>query len=273
MSLILLMCSSGCDWLVNSFAFHPMPGSQIDSQFHDPSLQDIMFDSLDDIKLHAFYFPRPAHNRAVLFLHGNAGNASHRLPQAQQLANLGFNVLLLEYRGYGKSEGSPSEQGVYRDAKAALDYLVKTRGFPKERIFIFGRSIGTAVAIEVAQHQPLGGLVLVSPLSSGRDMARQLSLSWLSWITGNPFDSVGKISQVSAPVLFIHGERDHIIPIAMGRRLYDACPAPKEFRVVPGAGHNDVIATAGAQFWEWVYVFINSIEPSPDMSLTTKESV
>ena len=139
------MCGSGCDWLVNSFAFHPMPGSQIDSQFHDSSLQEIMFDSLDDIKLHAFYFPRPAHNRAVLFLHGNAGNASHRLPHAQQLANLGFNVLLLEYRGYGKSGGSPSEQGVYRDAKAALEYLIKTRGFPKERIFIFGRSIGTAV--------------------------------------------------------------------------------------------------------------------------------
>ena len=125
----------------------------------------------------------------------------------------------------------------------------------------------------MAQHQPLGGLVLVSPLSSGRDMARQLSLSWLTWITGNPFDSVGKISQVSTPVLFIHGDSDHIIPIAMGRKLYDVCPAPKEFRVVPGAGHNDIIATAGAQFWEWVHVFISSIESSPDMSFTTRESV
>jgi pimeloyl-ACP methyl ester carboxylesterase len=250
-----------------------MPGSQIDSQFHDPSLQEIVFNSPDDIKLHAFYFPRPDHEWAVLFLHGNAGNASHRLPHAQQLANLGLNVLLLEYRGYGKSEGTPSEQGVYRDANAAIEYLVHTLDFPKERILIFGRSIGTAVAIEVAQQQPFAGLILVAPLLSGRDMARHHNLSWLNWLAGKPFDSAGKISLVTAPVLFIHGDRDQIIPIAMGRRLFDLCTAPKEFRVVSGAGHNDVIAIAGDQFWEWVNLFISSIKPSPDMAFPARESV
>ena len=261
MSLLPLF-SSGCtDWLVNSLAFHPEPGNQVDPQSYDPSIQEVFFDSLDGVRLQAFYFPRPTTDRVVLFLHGNAGNASHRIEHGQRIANFDTNVFLLSYRGYGKSEGSPSEQGVYIDAKSALRYLHTKLGFPLERTVILGRSLGAAVAVEVSQNEPLAGLVLVSPMSSGQDMARHLSLSWLTWVAGNPFNSAEKIRGVRAPVLFIHGEADRTIPVEMGRKLFELCLSTKEWRVVPGAGHNDLIWVAGDQYWEWIRKFIDSVAP------------
>ena len=111
------------NWLVNFFAFYPHAGNQVEARLIDPTIQEVFFDSSDGVKLQAFFVPRPESDRVVLFLHGNAGNASHRLKDAVQLANVGTNVLLLSYRGYGKSEGSPSEKGVYIDGRSALQYI------------------------------------------------------------------------------------------------------------------------------------------------------
>lgn len=248
-------------WLVNFFAFHPDSGNQVAPYLVDPTIQEVFFESSDGLKLQAFFVPRPDSDRVVLFLHGNAGNASLRLEDAVHIANLGTNVFLLSYRGYGKSEGLPSEQGVYADGRSALTYLQSEFGFRLDRTVILGRSIGSAVAIEIAQGLSVGGLVLVSPFSSGQDVARAQGLSWIAWVTGEPFHSIEKISRVTAPVLFIHGEQDDIVPLDLGRKLFDQCPSPKTWRTIPGAGHNDLIQRAGAKYWVWIQGFLDSVVP------------
>lgn len=248
-------------WLVNFFAFHPHPGNQVDPHLVDPAIQEIFFDSSDGVKLQAFFVPKPESDRVVLFLHGNAGNASHRLQDAAHLATLGTNVFLLSYRGYGKSEGAPSEQGVYSDGRSALTYLQSELGFTIDQTVILGRSIGSAVAIEITQGLPVAGLILVSSFSSGRDFARAQGLSWLAWVTGEPFHSIQKISLVTAPVLFIHGERDGIVPMDLGRKLFEECPTPKIWAPIPGAGHNDLIQYAGAKYWTRIQEFMDSVAP------------
>jgi len=255
-----LMASIGLfNWLVNFFAFHPEPGNQVDPHLVDPTIQEIFFEASDGIMLQAFFVPRPESDRIVLFLHGNAGNASHRLRDAAQLANVGTNVLLLSYRGYGKSDGSPSEEGLYTDGRSALQYIQSQWKFPIERTIIVGRSIGAAVGIEIAQGLPVAGLVLVAPFSSGRDFARAQGLGWIAWLTGEPFNSIEKIQRVSSPILFIHGEEDHIVPIALGRKLFDHARSPKTWKAIPHAGHNDLLQRAGAQYWNWIHAFIDHV--------------
>ena len=263
-NLVILASIGLFSGLVNFFAFHPESGNQVDPRLVDPTIQEIYFDTSDGLRLQAFYVPRPDSNRVILFLHGNAGNASHRLEDAVRLANLGANVFLLSYRGYGKSKGSPSEQGIYTDGRSALTYLQFKLGFTPDRIVILGRSIGSAVAIEIAQNISVAGLVLVSPFSSGRDVARAQGLSWIAWLTGEPFYSIEKISRVRAPVLFIHGEQDDIVPIDLGKKLFEQCPSPKTWKTVPGAGHNDLIQRGGVQYWEWIQEFLDSVIPSRD---------
>lgn len=258
-----VMASIGLfNWLVNFFAFHPQPGNQVDPHFIDPTVQEIFFVSSDGIKLQAFYIPRPESNRVVLFLHGNAGNASHRLGDAVQLANLGTNVFLLSYRGYGKSEGEPSEDGLYLDGRSALQYIQLQMEFPLNRTIILGRSIGAAVAIDMAQDYPLAGLVLVAPFSSGRDFATAQGLGWLAWLTGEPFYSIGKIQQVTTPMLFIHGAQDNIVPMELGRKLFEQSPSPKSWKTIPQAGHNDLTQRAGLQYWRWIQEFMDKVTSS-----------
>ncbi|MFB3145797.1 MAG: alpha/beta hydrolase [Nitrospirales bacterium] len=260
-NMLVLTFIGPFDWLVNFFSFHPVPGNQVNPRDVDQTIQEVFFDSSDGVTLQGFFVPRSASDRVVLFLHGNAGNASHRLPDAVRLANLGTNVFLLSYRGYGMSEGTPSEQGLYVDGQSALEYLESKFGFPPNRTMILGRSLGAAVAIEIAQDRSLAGLVLVSPFSSGRDMAREQGLSWLAWLTGDPFFSIEKIPRITAPVLFIHGEQDDIVPIGLGRKLFDQCRSPKTWKTISGAGHNDLIQRAGAQYWEAIQAFLGSISP------------
>ena len=138
-NMLVLTFVGPFDWLVNFFSFHPVPGNQVNPRDVDPTIQEVFFDSSDGVTLQGFFVPRSASDRVVLFLHGNAGNASHRLPDAVRLANLGTNVFLLSYRGYGMSEGTPSEQGLYVDGHSAYEYLESKFGFPPHRPMILGR--------------------------------------------------------------------------------------------------------------------------------------
>jgi pimeloyl-ACP methyl ester carboxylesterase len=176
------------------------------------------------------------------------------------LWSLNANVLLLDYRGYGLSEGAPSEIGVYRDAEAALSYLMEDLGFSIEEIVIFGRSIGSAVAVHIAQEKSVNGLILISPLTSGRDVARSQGLNWALPIMGDPFNSLAKIKNVSAPVMVIHGERDEILPVEMGEALHDEARDGRGFFVIPGAGHNDLIERAPDSFFGYIRSFFADLE-------------
>jgi fermentation-respiration switch protein FrsA (DUF1100 family) len=170
------------------------------------------------------------------------------------------DVLLLDYRGYGLSEGRPSEDGVYADARAGLAYLAKTRGIPPERTVVFGRSLGGAVAVELAQERPLAGLVLESTFTSVDDMARRM-LGPFARFVGGGFASLERIPRLRAPLLFFHGDRDDIVPIDLGRALFAAAPEPKRFEVIAGAGHNDTVEVGGAAYLARLGSFFDEVAP------------
>ena len=256
----------GIPWLGNRLvsmaAFYPQPGIQVDPRSFPVPIETVFLRTQDGVRISAFYLPRPDARHAILFLHGNAGNASHRLVDAVRLWESGVNVLLLDYRGYGLSEGNPSEQGVYLDGEAGLDYLVGELGFDYTDVVLFGRSIGSTVAVHIAQEKRLGGLILVSPLTSGREMARDQKMGWVSPLIGNPFDSIGKIANVSSPVMVIHGERDRVIPVQMGEEIYARAPAPTGFHLIPDAGHNDLIDHSSERFFGYVSAFLAGLADS-----------
>jgi fermentation-respiration switch protein FrsA (DUF1100 family) len=170
------------------------------------------------------------------------------------LASRGFDVLIFDYRGYGRSEGEPvGEQELYADADAAYDFLTKERGVAPGRLVLYGQSLGTAAAIDVASRRECGALVAESGLSSAADMAGAI-MPWLPGfvrgLTKNKLDSASKIARVSCPVLVVHGSRDELIPVGQGKRLYDAAREPKRLKIIDGAGHNDLSAVGGGKYFD-----------------------
>lgn len=243
--------------LVDSLLFQPSPGIDIEPSALGIDAESLFLTGADDVRVHAFFLPAPGARRALLFLHGNAGNASQRLPNAALLARLDAHVLLLDYRGYGLSGGSPSEQGLYADARAGLAHLTGTRGIPVERTFVFGRSLGGAVAVKLASEQALAGVILESTFSSLADLAALLVGPLAKPLVGKRFDSLGRIRDTRSPLLFFHGDRDRTVPLALGRRLFEASPKPKAFETLEGAGHNDTLQLGGRAYLERIRLFLN----------------
>lgn len=252
--------------LVDWFVFQPSPGRDLRPAQIGLAGEELQLRTEDDVTLHAFYLPAPGASRALLFLHGNAGNASHRLPNAAELVRLGVHVLLLDYRGYGLSEGSPSEAGVYRDARAGLAHLRDVRGLPEERIVVFGRSLGAAVAVDLARDRPLAGLVLESAFTSASDVARGIYGPLGGLVARGRFDAARRIPEVRCPILFFHGDRDDIIDLELGRRLFELAPEPKTFEVIQGAGHNDTTAVGGRAYFARIHRFLDRVAPPSPQS-------
>ena len=247
--------------LLDRVIFQPSPG--IDLRPHQIGIpgEEVSLRTEDGVGLHAFFLPSAGATRALLFLHGNAGNASHRLPNAAELVHLGVHVLLIDYRGYGLSEGRPTEDGVYADARAGLTHLTETRGIPQQRVVLFGRSIGSAVAIDLAQDRPLAGLILESAFPSAADVARTVLGPLGALLARGRFESDRKIARVRCPLLFFHGDRDQVIDIDLGRRLFDDAPTPKAFEVVSGAGHNDTTQVGGRAYFARIRRFLDEVAP------------
>jgi fermentation-respiration switch protein FrsA (DUF1100 family) len=194
--------------------------------------EEVWFRNADGQKLYGWLFHtknQPA-QAAVIYFHGNGGNLSYCDWVGSELAARGLDVLVFDYRGYGRSEGEPvGERELYADADAAYDFLTKERGVAPRKIVLYGQSLGTAAAIDVASRRECGALVVESGLSSASDMAGAI-MPWLPrfvrGLTKNKLDSVGKISRVGCPVLVAHGERDQLIPAAQGQKLFDAAREP-----------------------------------------------
>lgn len=246
--------------IVDGMIFHPSPGADLRPERLGLVAKDVYLDTADGVRIHAFWLPASGATRALLFLHGNAGNASHRLPNAADLAALDIAVLLLDYRGYGLSAGKPSETGVYRDARAALSHLTGELGFAEDRVVVFGRSLGGAVAVDLVQDRAVAGVVLESTFTSLAGMARSILLPAAPFVRGR-FDSVTKIRRLRAPVLFFHGDRDEIVPYPLGRELFDAAPEPKWFETIERAGHNDTLAVGGRAYLERIGRFLDEVAP------------
>jgi fermentation-respiration switch protein FrsA (DUF1100 family) len=247
--------------LVDRMIFQPSPGVDLTPEALGIEAESLHLPTEDGVRIHAFHLPAGGASRAVLFLHGNAGNASHRLPNAAALAGLGAQVLLLDYRGYGLSEGSPSEAGVYADARAGLAHLVETRGIPEGRVVLFGRSVGGAVAVDLAQDRALAGVILESTFTSLSEMARRVAGPLARIFVRSGFDVAGKISRVRAPLLFFHGDRDEIVDYRLGQRLFEVAPAPKHFETISGAGHNDTVEVGGREYFARIGRFLDEVAP------------
>ena len=215
------------------------------------------------MRLNAWYLPTPTASKVLLLFHGNATNLGTDLPRLQFFARLGVGFFEVDYRGYGKSEGSPDEAGLYQDADAAYRYLVEAGGHKPSEIFLHGQSLDGAVAIDLASRRECGGLIVESSFTSAREMARRMFLlPLLEYVPKSRFDSLRKISQVRCPVLIVHGAQDQVIPFSMGERLYAAAPEPKSFLPVEGAGHADNFIVGGERYQERLRNFM-AAAPAP----------
>ena len=225
------------------------------------SYDDVSFVASDGIRLHGWFVPGRS-DVTLLWCHGNAGNISHRLDNMQLThSELGLNVFIFDYRGYGRSEGTPSEQGTYLDAEAALGYLGSREDVSSERIIYFGRSLGGGVAVELAVRHPPHGLILESAFPSIPYMARLVyPFLPISPLLQTRYDSEAKIARVDAPVLVLHGDRDNLVPMKAGRRLFEAARDPKEFHTIHGARHNDTYLVGGGAYWEALRSFVGRLE-------------
>jgi hypothetical protein len=246
----------------NRMTFQPMPGEPAASLALDVPVEETWITTADGVRLHAFFLPRPGSDRVVLMFHGNFGNATQRLPFARDLAMLGVSVLVPDYRGYGFSEGTPTEAGLYRDADAAWRHVTDDLGYPPERVIVMGRSLGGAVAVELLSRERAAGLVLVSTLRSARAMARSMGLGLLAPLVGRRLDSESRIPTLGVPLLVFHGEDDEIVPVEQGQTLYDRAAGPKALHRIPGARHNDIIEVAGDRFWTPLGSFLEQVAPS-----------
>ena len=224
--------------------------------------EEVWFRTADGLKLHGWFFRSSSGPAAatVVYAHGNGGNVSYCDWVGTSLAARGFDVLLIDYRGYGRSEGEPAgERGLYADADAAYDFVTRERGVPAGRVVLYGQSLGTAAAADVAARRECGALVLESGLSSAGDMAGAI-MPWLPrfvrGLTKNKLDTVSKLPRVGCPVLVVHGGRDQIIPVEQGRRLFDAAPEPKRLMIIDGAGHNDLSIVGGEKYMDSLAEFI-----------------
>ena len=196
--------------------------------------------------------------RTAIWYHGNAGNISHRLPNARRMIDeLNVDIVLVGYRGYGLSTGEPDENGVYLDGAAIYD-AVTEHGIPPENIILFGRSLGAAVAIETALHRRVGKLVLESAFRSIPALARRHYWFVPSPVVRTQMDNAAKIARIDVPVLLLHGEADRIVPLGHSKRLFELAQRPKTFHRIAGAGHNNTWTTEGTAYWDAWRAFLAS---------------
>ena len=213
----------------------------------------------DGVRLHAWFLPAPAARGALVFCHGNAGNIEHRLHAARVFLDMGLSVLLFDYRGYGASEGHPSEDGTYLDAEAAYDALLGEPGVARDRIVIYGESLGAAVAIELALRREVAAVVTESGFTSLPTLGSKL-YPWLPvrLLSRFRYDSLSKVGSLSSPLLIIHSPDDEIVPYAHGQRLFEAAREPKQFLETEG-GHNDGGFLRRDEWTERVSAFLGDV--------------
>ncbi len=235
----------------NSVVYHPIKYSEgmWNTSLLDLPIEECTFTTSDGLKLHGWFLPNDSATTTLLWLHGNAGNIIHRLDQLRMFRSLECNIFIIDYRGYGRSEGEPSEEGLYLDAVAAYDYLESRSAVQQTRIFVYGQSLGSAVAVDLATKRNCDGLILESSLTNAKDMAKEM-FPWfpLHLFIRSRFDSETKIKSLHIPLLFVHGSDDDIIPISHGKKLFDSANEPKQFYEIPGAGHNDCYVVGGMEY-------------------------
>lgn len=243
--------------------------------------EEVWLTAADGVRLHAWWIPARTKNGAAnvagdlptfLCFHGNAGNIAWRADVYRFLRDMPANVLALEYRGYGRSEGSPSEYGIYRDAEAAYTYLMRERGVPPGRMIALGQSLGTAVAAELAAQHQVGGVVLEAPFPSARALA--LRIYWfvpgLAWLIRSRFDTTKNLALASgkfaAPLLVIHCTHDPVIPFTFGKQVYEQAAQPKAFVAIAGECHEEATLIDPGKVRREMLKFVEQVRRSQPLS-------
>lgn len=229
------------------------------------AFDEIFFASTDGVRLHGWFVPYPEAETTLLWFHGNAGNISHRLENLRLIHDkMQLNVFIFDYRGYGRSAGRASEEGTYRDGEAAVRYLHSRKDVDPKKIVFFGRSLGAAVATDLAAREECLALILESPFASVREMARvAFPFFPIGRFLSTRYDVVEKIKNVRHPLLVLHGDRDEVIPYAQGRKVFEAAQEPKEFYTIFGAHHNDTYVVGGDPYFDALKNFVNKAETRP----------
>jgi fermentation-respiration switch protein FrsA (DUF1100 family) len=217
---------------------------------------DVTLTASDGVKINGWFVHAPNASRSprstILFLHGNAGNISHRLEKLQILADLGADTFIIDYRGYGRSEGHPGEAGTYRDAEAAYEYLTggtpAGRALPPQSIIVYGESLGSAVAVDLATKHPVGGVVIEEAFTSVGDVGQKMfPFLPVRWLVQNKYDTLSKIGRINAPLLIFHSRNDELFDMRHAQRLLAAAKEPKQLVELSG-GHNEAFAVSGETY-------------------------
>ncbi len=272
-ALIAISYTSACLSLLvrqNRFIFLPSPRIEITPEQFNLHYQDIWLsvpaNSSKVERIHGWWIPTDQPEAGVmLYLHGNGINIGANVAQANYFHKLGFSVLLIDYRGYGHSDGGfPTESTVYQDAQIAWDYLVRERQVKPEQIFIYGHSLGGAIAIDLAvRHPETAGLIVESSFTSMQEMADLKGWSRIfpvDLLLTQRFDSIAKVKSLKPPVLFTHGTLDKQVPFQMSQTLFAAAPEPKQLVLFPGASHNNLAEIAGPQYLQVIQRFMEQVQ-------------
>ncbi len=248
--VVLIFAMPARTALEHHFLYFPEPHHEATPASVGLTYEEVVFQSSDGLRLNGWLVPGLANAPVVLFCMGNAGNISHRLDTLKLLHDLGVAVFILDYRGYGLSEGKASEQGTYHDLSGALTMLNK-RGWSADRIVIFGRSLGAAIGLEAALRFPPAGLIMESAFTSITAMGRHhypLINRLLGWLIGAKYDNLKKISGLERPLLLIHGQNDSVCPPSMAEELYARAPREKQLLWISGADHNNGFIVGGESY-------------------------
>ena len=253
---IFLMMLIGCESIVNRMAFFPTVTSSGVSEIIPEGVKEVYITTEDNELLQCFFVANKSSKKIVIYFHGNAGNIYDRLPELIDLSRTGANILGVGYRGYGKSSGKPSEKGIYKDGLASLKYVSEILGYPSDKTFICGRSIGTATAVHISVKKKIAGIILITPMTSGRELAKYHGFGPFSVIAGNTFNNIEKCSDILSPVLIIHGDKDEVVPWAMGKKIYDTLKITKKIVTIERGYHNDLEFSNPQLYWNSIAEFI-----------------
>lgn len=220
--------------------FYPVRSIAATPAFIGIPFEDIFFKTEDGVSINAWLVKSSTARGTVIICHGNAGNIGDRLEKIRLFHQLGFNVFIIDYRGYGKSQGRPSEAGLYKDAVGAYDYLRTRKDIDHKHLIGYGASLGGAVIIDLATRRELAALIIHSSFTNAADMAKTIYPFLPSFLLGTKLDSLTKVRTLKTPKIFIHSREDEMIPFRLGERLYQEAAAPKEFLESSG-GHNDIL--------------------------------
>jgi fermentation-respiration switch protein FrsA (DUF1100 family) len=217
--------------------FLPQPSTYQDNN------QILKLTTQDGVQISAVYLPNPQAKFTILYSHGNAEDLGYILPILEELQKMGFAIFSYDYRGYGTSQGTPTEKSSYKDIDAAYNYLTQKLAIPPERIILYGRSVGGGPSVDLASRQPVGGLILENTFVSIFRVATRITL-----FPFDKFNNIEKIKNVHSPVLIMHSKADEVIPFWHGEKLFATANEPKRFLAVEAAGHNDLKLVAGKEY-------------------------